>query len=55
MPSGEQHGSAKLRDSEIPLIFQMRKTGKTLKEIGLHFGVHLSQIHNILNGKQRSH
>jgi hypothetical protein len=52
--SGEKHGRAKLKDSEVPLIFQMRKTGLTQKAIGLHFGVDKSQISNILRGKYRS-
>ena len=52
--SGEQHGRAKLSDSKIPLIFEMYKSGKTLREIGLHFGVGHVQIHRILSGKQRS-
>jgi hypothetical protein len=51
---GEQNGSAKLMDSEIPLIFQMRKTGLTQKAIGLHFGVSQMQISDILSGKSRS-
>jgi hypothetical protein len=51
---GENHGCAKLKDSEIPLIFQMRKTGLTLKVIGDHFGIGQTQIHHILSGKKRS-
>jgi hypothetical protein len=51
---GENHGCAKLKDSEIPLIFDMRKSGLTLKAIGNHFGIHLSHISNILSGKKRS-
>jgi hypothetical protein len=51
---GEKHGSAKLMDSEIPLIFNMRKTGMTQKAIGLHFGVSRKHISDILSGKYRS-
>jgi hypothetical protein len=51
---GEKHACAKLKDSEIPMIFQMRKTGLTQKAIGLHFGVSDVQISYILSGKQRS-
>jgi hypothetical protein len=53
MPSGENHGRAKLKDSEIPLIFDMRKTGLTQKEIGEYFGVGQMQISRILSGKYR--
>jgi hypothetical protein len=51
---GEQHGRAKLKDSEIPIIFQMRRSGLTLKAIGDHFGVSHAQIYRILNSKSRS-
>jgi hypothetical protein len=51
---GEQNGSAKLKDSEIPMIFDMRKMGLTQKAIGDHFGVSDVQISYILSGKSRS-
>ena len=51
---GDQNGRAKLRDSEIPLIFEMRKNGTTQQSIADHFGVSNQQISHILNGKQRS-
>jgi hypothetical protein len=50
---GENHGSAKLKDSEISLIFDMRKTGITQKAIGDHFGVSQKHISDILSGKYR--
>jgi hypothetical protein len=53
--SGERHGQAKLQDSEIPMIFDMRKMGLTQKAIGLHFGVSQTQISHILLGKRRSY
>ena len=51
---GERHVSAKLKDSEMPLVFQMKKTGMTLRAIGLRFGVSHVQISRILRGKSRS-
>jgi hypothetical protein len=51
---GENHGNAKLKDSEIPIIFNMRKTGLTQKAIGDYFGVDQSQISYILSGHSRS-
>jgi hypothetical protein len=52
---GEQNGRAKLKDSEIPMIFDMRKTGMTQRAISLHFGVSENQISHIILGKCRSH
>ena len=52
--SGERSGRAKLKDSEIPLILQMRQTGITQKAIGDHFGLGQSQISVIISGKSRS-
>jgi hypothetical protein len=52
--SGDDCSWTKIKDSEIPLIFNMRKSGLALKAIGLHFGVDKSQISRILSGKQRS-
>jgi predicted XRE-type DNA-binding protein len=51
---GDKARNMKLRDSEIHIIFNMRKTGMTQKAIGLHFGVSQSQISAILLGKSRS-
>jgi hypothetical protein len=51
---GEKHACAKLKDSEIPLIFQMRKTGLSQRAIGFHFGVSQMLISYILSGKSRS-
>lgn len=42
----------KIKDSRIPLIFDMRKHGFSLKEIGEKFGVVKSTIGNILNGNR---
>jgi hypothetical protein len=51
---GEQNGRAKLKNSEIPLIFNMRKTGLTQKAIGDHFGISQVQISRILRSENRS-
>jgi hypothetical protein len=52
--SGEKHYRAKLLDSDIPLIFELRKSGMTQKAIGNHFGVSRINICDILSGKSRS-
>jgi hypothetical protein len=51
---GEQNGRAKIKDSEIPLIFELRKSGLFLKDIGKQFGVGKAQICRILHGENRS-
>jgi hypothetical protein len=51
---GEKHGRAKLKDSEIPLIFEMQKTGLSQRAIGLRFGISQMQISRILRSENRS-
>ena len=51
--SGEAHPSSKLTWKQVQNVRQMRKNGKTLKEIALMFEVSLQAIHNITKGKVR--
>lgn len=50
---GEKHGNAKLKDADIPRIFEMRKSGLLLREIGDRLGVTKNCISLILKGKSR--
>lgn len=52
---GENHPTAKYTNDVIVHIRQLRKNGKTHKEISTHTGVSMTQISYILNGKSRKH
>lgn len=52
---GERCGTSKLKETDIPKIFLMRKEGKKLREISAVFGVDKSNICSILKGKRWSH
>lgn len=53
VPKGELHPSAKLKNSDIPVIVSMRDGGAKLKEIAERFGVSVPLIHKITTGKRR--
>ena len=46
---GEKHHHAKLKDCDIPLIFEMRNEGMLMKDIGNHFDVCRRTIGDVLN------
>ena len=52
-PKGENHPLAKLKDADIPTIFQMRAEGKSLSYIGKAFGVSGSLVHKITTSTRR--
>ena len=54
LPRGEHHCRSKLRDSQIPEVFQLRQQGRSLQSIGTHLGVSKSQIFRILRGINRA-
>lgn len=53
--SGANNHAAKLTEERVMAIFQMRKAGKTLKEIGQSVGVSLGNVHLVLKGKSWRH
>jgi hypothetical protein len=50
---GEKCGTAKLKDAEIPRLFELRAQGLLLREISAIVGIGTAQVSNILNGNQR--
>jgi hypothetical protein len=52
-PRGEKNGHAKIKDAEIPRIFQLRRQGYLLREIGVIVGLSQQQICTILKGRSR--
>jgi hypothetical protein len=54
-PRGERHGRAKIKDCDIPRIFELRKQGMTHRQIAKVFGVYETCIGKILSGKLRKH
>lgn len=52
---GEKHHHAKLKDSDIPLIFEMRNKDMLMKNIANHFGVSRRTIGDVLNRKLWTH
>jgi len=53
--NGENNGRVKLTKEEIPEIIELRKEGYKLRELAVVFGVSMSQIGRIINGKRWSH
>jgi hypothetical protein len=54
VPRGERHGMVKLTDQNVREIRAAYAAGgETLVSLGARFGVHFSQISNIVRGKQR--
>jgi len=53
--SGENHSQAKLKDADIPEIFEFYHEGIIQKEIAKKYGVRTSTIALILNGKRFTH
>lgn len=53
--TGSNNGQSKLTEKDIPVIFEMRRTGMKHKDIGSKFGVSRSIIGAILQGKRWSH
>ncbi len=52
---GENNGMAILKESDIYEIRNLRKSGFLLKEIAVRYGVSLTKISQILNGKAWAH
>lgn len=52
---GERQHSSKLKASDIPKIFAMKRTRKSLQEIADAFGVSDTSILNVLQGKTWAH
>lgn len=52
---GEKVGGAKLSEERVRQIRAMRADGYKLREIGLAFGVHLSTVAYVCNGKNWRH
>jgi hypothetical protein len=52
---GEDHGNAKLTESDVLAIRAARQSGETLRSIGERFGVTLQQVHNIAKRKSWAH
>lgn len=48
---GEMSGRAKLKNKDIPLIFNMYKNGKSFKDIGIVFNVCSATIYDIIKRK----
>lgn len=52
---GERHRAAKLKESDIKPIFELRKQGLLQREIAERFGVRPCSISAVLNRKKWSH
>lgn len=52
---GEMHYSSKLKEKQIPMIFEMSKEGVFLKDIASHFGVSHVAIYKVLHRKSWKH
>ncbi len=53
--TGENHHHAKLKDADIPKIFELRKQGLIMKDIGNIFGVSRRTIGDVLNRNLWTH
>lgn len=53
VPHGENHGKAKLKNSDVFRIFELKESGKTEREISKIIGIGTSQVGRILRGEQR--
>lgn len=53
--AGTQIYNAKLKESDIPKIFELRKSGHTYRGIAKQFGVSTGPICRVLNGKGWRH
>ena len=52
---GEKHGRAKLTEDNVHEIRRLRENGWLLREIAEEYGIHLSQVFRICNGKHWKH
>jgi len=52
---GEKNNSSKLKDSDIPKIFELHSQGYEIKQIALIYKVHHDTIRDVLNRKTWSH
>ena len=50
-PKGSKNASAKLKESDIPVILELAKKGVLKKDIALNFGVSKTCIQYVLNGR----
>lgn len=53
--SGEHNSQAKLTSEDVFLMRNMRKMGMTYEKIAIEFGLHLSTVADICNGKSWKH
>lgn len=51
---GNNHSKTKIREEEIPKIFELRRNGYTQLKIAEIFGVHRTHIGDILDGSRRT-
>lgn len=52
---GENHHNAKLKDADIQIIFDLRKQGLIMKDIGVIYGVSRRTIGDVLNRNLWTH
>jgi len=52
---GSKHWQSKLTEQDIPKIFEMRKSGMIMKDIGNYFGVSRRTIGDVLNRNLWTH
>lgn len=52
---GSSHPHAKLTESDIPKIFEMKQSGSSPNAIAASFGISRTQVRNVLEGKHWSH
>lgn len=50
---GDRHGRTKIKDADVPRVFELRKKGLSYSRIAEVFGVSGTQIGTILSGKRR--
>jgi hypothetical protein len=53
VPRGENHHYARLKDAEIPRVFELRKSGMSQRKIGLIVGISQQYVCKILLGQKR--
>lgn len=54
-PRGSRHWMARLNEEDIPKIFEMRKAGSLLREIGAEFKISTTHVSDVLAGKAWGH
>ena len=52
---GDYHKNTKIKDKDLPVIFDLKNKGYTQEKIAELFGVHRVHVGDILNGSKRSY